>query len=152
MEVLFRRAVLEDVSEIIDLCNECFDEKTELSHAQEIFKESCHDKNQIYLVGLLNGKVMAHAKITVIPTIYKSMGTFAILNHVCVKEEYRRHNIATLMLEEIEKICKEVGCASMKLWSKNFLIPAHVCYKRFGYEPVDATFFSMDLVEEQNEY
>ncbi len=31
--------------------------------------------------------VIVHAKITIIHTIFYSMDCFAILNHVCVKEE-----------------------------------------------------------------
>ena len=32
-----------------------------------------NDKNQIYLVGTINGQIIAHTKITVIPTIYEKM-------------------------------------------------------------------------------
>ena len=51
------------------------------------FKESEYDENQIYLIGVMNGKIIAHTKITIIPTIYEDMNTYAILNHVCVKPE-----------------------------------------------------------------
>ena len=101
-----------------------------------------NDKNQIYLVGTINGQIIAHTKITVIPTIYEKMNTYAILNHVCVKPEYRRHNIATKMLKECERISKENNCVAMELWSNNFRQPAHECYKNFGFVVNDAKFFS----------
>lgn len=145
MEVLFRRATSEDVTSIIELCNECFSEETSLEYANRVFEETKNDKNQIYLVGIVDGKIIAHTKITIIPTMYEKMNTYSIINHVCVKEEYRRHNIATLMLDEVTKICKEMGCKAMELWSNNFRQPAHACYKKYGFIVNDAKFFSKDI-------
>lgn len=142
MEVQFRIANINDLEGIIKLCNECFEEQTSMEYARKIYNESINDKNQIYLVGTINGQIIAHTKITVIPTIYEKMNTYAILNHVCVKPEYRRHNIATKMLEECERISKENNCVAMELWSNNFRQPAHECYKNFGFVVNDAKFFS----------
>ena len=69
----------------------------------------------IYIVGTIDGKIVSHAKITIIPTMYENMNTYAILNHVCVKKEYRRHNIATDMLNFITGICKEQKCKTIEL-------------------------------------
>ena len=145
MEVKFRIATYEDVGAIVDLCNECFDETTSISYAQKIYNETKDDKNQIYLVGDANGKIIAHTKITIIPTIYEKMNTYAIINHVCVKNDYRRHNIATLMLDEVTKICKENKCVAIELWSNNFRQPAHACYKKNGFKVIDAKFFSKEI-------
>lgn len=145
MNVEFRLAKLEDVEEIIKLCNEVFEEETDLDFAKNMFEKSELDENQIYLVGTMNNKIVAHAKITIIPTMYKDMNTYCILNHVCVKPEYRRHNIATKMIEECEKISKEHNCSSMKLWSNNYRGPAHACYKKYGFEVNDASFFSKKI-------
>lgn len=142
MNLNFKRANYEDIEEIISLCNECFEENTSLEYARKKFIETALDENQIYLIGEIDGKIVAHTKITVIPTMFEKMNTYAILNHVCVKPEYRRHNIGTKMLVECEKICKEMNCVEMKLWSMNFRIPAHECYKRYGFEINDAKFFS----------
>ena len=104
-----------------------------------------NDENQIYVVGFIDGKLIAHMKVTVIPTMYEGMETYAILNHVCVKPEYRRHNIATHMLDYVKKIAKEKNCIALELWSKNFRVPAHACYKNYGFEVVDAKFFSKSI-------
>ena len=109
------------------------------------FRIAKNDDNQIYIVGLLDDKIIAHAKITIIPTIYENMNTYAILNHVCVKPEYRRHDIATRMLVECEKISKQNGCVCMELWSNNFRKPAHECYKNYGFIINDAKFFSKEI-------
>ena len=135
MEIEFRRATVNDVPAIVDLCNECFDENTSVHDAKKIMIDTKKDKNQIYLIGLMNKQVIAHGK----------MNIYCILNHVCVKEEYRRNNIATKMLIECEKIARENGCVSMKLWSSNFRHAAHECYKRYGFKIHDAAFFTKEL-------
>lgn len=145
MTVDFRIANESDVESIIKLCNECFDEETSLDYAKGVFNETKNDDNQIYLIGVVNDEVVAHVKITIIPTIYEKMNKYAILNHVCVRPDYRRHNLATKMLEECNKICKEKGCVAMELWSMNFREAAHACYKNFGFHVDDAKFFSIGV-------
>ena len=146
MDVNFKKAGYNDVEGIILLCNECFGEHTEVEEAQNIFKQTQDDDNQIYIVGVAENKIIAHMKITVIETMYKPMGTYAILNHVCVKPEYRRHQIASKMLDYCMKICKEKGCVKMELWSNNFRVPAHACYKKYGFKVEDAKFFSKEVM------
>lgn len=145
MEVKFRKANQDDIEGIISLCNECFNENTSIDFAKKIYSETMNDKNQIYLVGTVDDKIIAHSKITIIPTIYEEMNTYSILNHVCVKPDYRRHNIATKMLVECERISKENNCIKMELWSKNFRIAAHECYKKYGFVAEDAKFFSKKI-------
>lgn len=145
MEMKFRIANYEDIRGIIDLCNECFNENTSYEYAEKVFKNTEDDPNQIYLVGLLDDKIVAHTKITIIPTMYENMNTYCILNHVCVKPEYRRHNIATQMLDECTRISKEHNCVKMKLWSMNFREAAHACYKNYGFNVDDAKFFSKEI-------
>lgn len=145
MNLEFRLAQYDDLEQIINLCNKIFNENTKLESAQKIYNDTVDDKNQIYIVGLVDRKIVAHMKITIIPTMYEDMGTYAILNHVCVLEEYRRHNIATKMLDYATKVCKENGCKAMELWSKNFRNAAHACYKNYGFTVVDAAFFSKEI-------
>lgn len=145
MNIEFRIAKLEDVEEIIDLCNECFNESTSYSFAKQSFEKTLNDENQIYINGYVNGLLVSHVKVTIIPTMYEGMETYAILNHVCVKPEYRRHDIATHMLDYVKQIAKERNCIALELWSKNFRQAAHACYKNYGFEVVDAKFFSKSI-------
>ncbi len=145
MDVIFKIATSDDVANIIKLCNLCFFEETDLDYAKRIFEETKNDTNQIYLVGIIDGKVVSHAKITVIPTIYEKMNTYAILNHVCVHPDYRRHGIATKMLDEITRICLEHKCKTMELWSNNVRTAAHACYHHYGFHLDEAGFFSKQI-------
>ena len=145
MNVEFKVANYSDLEGIIKLCDECFDEHTNLDYAKKIFEENKDDKNQIYVIGVLNGEIVAHAKVSVIPTIYEDMNTFAILNHVCVKPDLRREHIGTKLLDECFKISKEHNCKCVELWSKNFRVPAHSLYHSYGFEVMDAKFFTKDI-------
>ncbi len=144
MELKFCLAKEEDIKEVVELTNICFDENTDAEEAKLRFLKS-NDGNHFYLIGLLDGKVVAHTLINIISTAFDGMETYAILNHVCVLPEYRRHHIATHMMNVVKKICKEKNCISIKLWSKNFRQPAHKCYLREGFEIIDAKFFELDL-------
>ncbi len=145
MEVTFRPATAADLEDIIALTNECFDESTPLEYAQKVWAENEHDLNQIYINGYLDGQLVAHAKVSIIPTIYEDMNTFAILNHVCVKPDYRRHHLGTKLLDAIFALCKERGVKTVELWSKNFREAAHAMYKKYGFEVVDAKFFAKEI-------
>ena len=145
MEVEFRIAKRGDLEDIINLTNECFDEHTPLAYAEKVWDEYANDPNQIYLSGYLDGQIVAHVKINIIPTIYEDMNTYAILNHVCVKPSARRHHLGTKLLDETFRICKERGVKTVELWSKNFREAAHALYKKYGFEVVDAKFFSKDV-------
>ena len=96
-------------------------------------------------IGLANGNIVAHAKITIIPTMYENMNTYAILNHVCVKKELRREHIGTKMLDECFRIAKEHNCKCVELWSKNFRVAAHALYQNYGFDVMDAKFFTKDI-------
>lgn len=145
MDVKFKIATIDDIENIINLCNECFDENTDLEYAKRIFKENESDPNQIYLVGEIAGEAVAHTKINIVPTIYENMNTYAILNHVCVKPKYRRSHIGTAMMDESFKIAKEKNCKCVELWSKNFREAAHGLYHKYGFEVMDAKFFTKDV-------
>lgn len=147
MELNFRFAREEDIKELVNVCNICFDEHTNYQKALQIFKQTYADPNQLYLIGVLDGKIVAHTKIAIIPTMFDGMDTYAILNHVCVLPEYRRRHIAKYMLEVVKKVCKDRGCCTAKLWSRNFRQPAHKCYLNEGFEILDAKFFELDLQE-----
>lgn len=145
MSIKFKIATAEDIAGIVELCNVCFDENTSLEYAQKIYHENENDPNQIYLVGIIDDEIVAHTKISIIPTIYEDMNTYAILNHVCVKPEVRRGHIGTKMLNECFRIAKERNCKSVELWSKNFREAAHSLYRSYGFEAVDATFFAKEI-------
>ena len=147
MNIEFRKASIEDIPELIKLCNECFNENTTVKNALKVFLENSDDKNQIYLIGLIDNEIVAHLKINIIPTIYENMGTYAILNHVCVKKEYRRNHIGTKLLEKSFEIAKSHDCKCVELWAKNERVGAKEFYNNSHFEVMDAKFFIRNLLK-----
>lgn len=143
--VEFREATLADVPDIIALTNECFDEQTPVEFAEEVFNKTSSDPNTIYLNGYLDGQLVAHVRIAILETIYQEMNTFAILNHVCVKPDVRRQHLGTKLLDATFAVCRDRGVKVVELWSKNFRVAAHGLYQKYGFEVVDAKFFSKDV-------
>lgn len=148
MDFVIRRMTFEDIAKTIELCDLCFDETTDLSFAKRQFEKNAEDRNVIYLIGLVESKIVAHLRIQFIETIYEDMGTYAILNHVCVHPEYRRHHLASKLLDETVKICENRGCKTIDLWSKNRRIAAHACYSHYGFDIEDAKFFVKNCTNE----
>ncbi len=145
MNVEFKIASLDDIDGIIQLCNECFDENTSLEYAKKVYLDNQNDSNQIYLIGMIDGQIVAHAKVNIIPTIYEDMNTYAILNHVCVKPDFRRSHIGTKLLDECFEIARNHNCKCVELWSKNFRQAAHHLYYQYGFEVMDAKFFVKNI-------
>lgn len=145
MELKFKIAGINDIKGIIELCNDCFGDNTKIEDALKTFEKTQNDPNIIHIIGEIDGKIVAHARIQIIETMFNKMDTYAVLNHVCVNGKYRRRNIATKMLKVIEKVCKEKNCTTIKLWSRNFREAAHACYKKYGFVVDDAAFFSKEI-------
>lgn len=145
MEIIFKSMEEKDIKETIALCDKCFNEKNDYEYAKEVYIKTMNDSNSIYINGVLDGKIIAHAKLTIINTIYGSMKTYGLLNHVCVDPGFRRHHIATYLLDVLFKIAKDYNCEEVVLWSKNFREAAHACYKKYGFELVEAGFFSKEV-------
>ena len=146
MKIVFKLLDDERLSEAINLCNICFKENTSVEEAQKNFEAEKDDKHHMYIVGFTeDGKLVAHVRLQFIETIFSSMTSYAILNHVCVHPDYRRHRIGSKMLEYVSDICRDRGCKEIKLWSNNYRVASHALYKDFGFEKVDATFYNKEL-------
>ena len=69
MEVIFKSMEERDIEATLALCNKCFDEFNDYEYAKKVYIETMNDSNNIYINGVLDGKIIAHAKLTIIKTI-----------------------------------------------------------------------------------
>lgn len=145
MDIEIKEMTLADIENTLELCDLCFEESTDLEHAKSIFEQYADDPNHLYLIGTCDDRVIAHLKITIVPTIYGPMSTYAILNHVCVHPDYRRSHYGTKMLDAAIEICKDKNVHSVELWSKNFRAAAHALYEQYGFIAQDAKYFKKIL-------
>lgn len=145
MSVEYRTMTRDDLAAVVALCNECFNENTPMEYAERMWAESEGDPHQVYVVGILDGQVVAHTLINIIPTIYEEMNTYAILNHVCVKPDCRRSGIGTGLLDYCFAVARDHKCKKVELWSKNFRVAAHGLYRKYGFTVMDAAFFEREV-------
>ena len=144
-EGTFRPATAADLEAIVALINKCFGQEDTVEYARAAWEKTEGDPNQIYVNGYLGNVLVAHLKITLIPTIYDDMGTYAILNHVCVHPDYRRHHLGTKLLDATFQICRDHGVKKVELWSNNIREAAHAMYKHYGFKVADAKFFEYEI-------
>ena len=116
-----------------------------MARAEEIFRSVATDEKHFYVIGEMDGRIVAHANVTIVPTISEGLGTYAVLNHVCVRPDVRRGGIGMKLLNACFAVAKHYDCKSMKLWSKNFRTAAHGLYKKYGFEVIDAKFFEKEV-------
>lgn len=145
MDIEYKIMDFSELPRTVNLCNLCFEEETKIEDAEKIYKAQKNDENHIYLIGILNGEVVANLKITIIETIYRGLGTYAMLNHICVHPDYRRQKIGTNLVEEAYKICKRRNVKAVSLWSLNHRSIAHQFYKKLGFTSDEAKFFIKNI-------
>ena len=113
MQPRFRVAKIEDVRGIVELCNEVFEENTDVARAEEIFRSVATDEKHFYVIGEMDGRIVAHANVTIVPTISEGLGTYAVLNHVCVRPDVRRGGIGMKLLNACFAVAKHYDCARL---------------------------------------
>ena len=141
MDVEYKIMYFSELARTVSLCNLCFEENTKIEEAEEIYKNQKGSDKDIYLIGILNSEVVASLKITIVETIYKGLGTYAILNHICVQPDYRRQKIGTNLLSEAFRICRLKDVHAVSLWSLTTRHEAHLFYDSLGFSKDEAKFF-----------
>lgn len=68
-----------------------------------------------------------------------------MLFNVAVKPEYRKKNIAKLLLEHIIENVRNDGYHSISLTCLNTAYPAHKLYESVGFKRTESFKYSMDI-------
>lgn len=102
-----------------------------------------YTNEDIYVV-CLDDEIAGMCMVDYIDDIFISRRT-ALVNGVCVGEEYRGKGIATFMLGEIEKLALEDGCTEIMLTSSSKRVCANELYKKLGFEIKDTNVFKKKI-------
>lgn len=103
-------------------------EKTHNIHIlnENILKEDLKKENYIYLVAKKNGNILGYIGISFV------LDSADIIS-VVVSKEYTNKGIASLLLENVFKICKEKNITNIILEVRKSNIPAQKLYEKFGF-------------------
>ena len=124
MEVKFVRYEDQYKDDVIKLINKSF-ENHNITNILDTF-------NVVGLVGLFAGHAISYLNITFCVDVIKN-NKYAIINHVCVDEEYRGNNIGKDMMIEAINICKSNNCNVIKLTSNSNRVAANKLYQSLGF-------------------
>lgn len=106
-------------------------EKTHNIHIlnENILKEDLKKENYIYLVAKKNGNILGYIGISFV------LDSADIIS-VVVSKEYTNKGIASLLLENVFKICKEKNITNIILEVRKSNIPAQKLYEKFGFNNI----------------
>lgn len=129
MNIEYRKIEYNDFNSLKELLSSCFDLE---------IKKICNDDNQYNLVAIYDSKVVGHLLFT---KIYNPVDDiyWGKIDYVCVHDDYRNMKIATNLLDELERIEKNIKY--FELTSNEKRIIANHLYQKLGYTIVNTNLF-----------
>ncbi len=127
----------EDIYETTLLIKRCFPEV----NIEKI--PSFHDINwneNMILIAKMENKVVGHIWIQKLYDFYKQEHYFYLM-YVCVDEKYRRRNIATKLLEIVEKLKEQYHISYITFTSGKNRVAAQNLYKKLNYYEKNSVVF-----------
>ncbi len=125
-EIIFREMTLADIKTVAEIDEICFDED---GWDEDFFLEELRDEHSDYIVGEIEGKIIACAGIKIYLDEAEGM-TIAVL------PEFQGRGIGKKILSEIIKIAKRRGAKSMIFEVRVSNVPALHIYQKFGFKIV----------------
>lgn len=103
-------------------------------------KKEFNTTNNTELVAVIDKDIVGYLTINKLYDSVKNI-KYCYINYVCVKKEYRRYHIATKLLQEVEKICRNENITYIELTSNDKRIEAQYLYQKNGYNKRDTNVF-----------
>ena len=122
MNLVIRKAEIEDLDSLVEIENEC----SGMPWTREQFKEElCFPLAYTY-VSEADGNVVGFFSMHVV-------SDDAHLNEFGVKSEYRRNGIGHKLAEQMIDICKDNDCSVLSLEVRETAFPAIALYEKVGF-------------------
>ncbi len=91
-------------------------------------------KSQVFLVAESNNEIVGFIDGRIMEEAIWYKEKVGILEHICVKKENRRNNVASNLLKEFESRIINMGAKYIQILAFPNNKPAMDLYKKFGYE------------------
>ena len=127
----------EDIYETTLLIKRCFPEVN--IEKTPSFHDINWNENMI-LIAKMENKVVGHIWIQKLYDFYKQEYYFYLM-YVCVDEKYRRRNIATKLLETVEKLKEQYHISYITFTSVKNRVAAQNLYKKLNYYEKNSVVF-----------
>ena len=66
---------------------------------------------------------------------------FLQIEHISVRPDAQRHGVGAALMDQAEKLARELGVTKIQLDSWDFNIEAHAFFEKFGFEKFDFRFW-----------
>ena len=91
------------------------------------------DPNHVLVAGELDGRIVATAQISFVPTLAQRGATRAIVESVRVSSDLRSQGVGEALLRHMEGLARARGCPAVQLTTSHARVDAHRFYERIGY-------------------
>lgn len=144
-----------DLEQIADIYDKSFETVTDIQKMAVNFRHIRRNPNYYALVEKEGSVVKGFAMLVVLEDIFENCNPYATLWSVCVAPEYRRHGVATKLLEQVDKVANERNCEFITLITGNSRTDAHALYRKNGYDLkkdlCGIKFFNLDSGDLEND-
>lgn len=131
--VNIRRATINDVDSVYRLICDLENQKIDRVAFASTYKFNLNSNETIYLVTEINGCVVGFLSIHVQHILHHSKPTCE-LQELNVFKEYRSMGFGAALMQEAERIARNLGLEEIELTTKVFRKRAQEFYTRLGYE------------------
>lgn len=125
MDIQIKRASLEDINQINDI-------ESTLEHrilSCDVLSSTLNKDSYYYFVAKLNGKIIGYIAAELLVDHFDLLA-------IAVPSNYRRQNIATMLLNKLLDICKELNITDIFLEVRCNNFSAIKFYEKTGFEKI----------------
>ncbi|HNV51899.1 MAG TPA: GNAT family N-acetyltransferase [Tenuifilaceae bacterium] len=132
-DIEIRPSELRDLNIVYELICDLEDTKLDFEAFKSIYNANIRNAEILYLIAEYNETVVGFLSIHVQRILHHSKPTCE-LQELNVFSEYRSMGIGTALMQEAERIAKELGLEEIELTTKVFRKRAQEFYFRLGYQ------------------
>ncbi|HSA04926.1 MAG TPA: GNAT family N-acetyltransferase [Tenuifilaceae bacterium] len=132
-DIEIRPSELRDLNIVYELICDLEDTKLDFEAFKSIYNANIRNAEILYLIAEYNETVVGFLSIHVQRILHHSKPTCE-LQELNVFSEYRSMGIGTALMQEAERIAKELGLEEIELTTKVFRKRAQEFYNRLGYK------------------
>ena len=124
--ITIRKMCSNDIDKILEIENE---QNITIS-TKKILEDSFLSNTNKYFVACYDSKLIGYFAIDILVD-------FIDILSIVVKEEYKRHKVASFLMENIISIANENNIAKLFIEVRKSNIPAKSLYNKFGFEEIN---------------
>lgn len=142
-----RKASIEDLDALavmFDLYRIFYDHPSDIEACKQFLQERMQEKQSVIYIAIADGRAVGFTQLY---PIFSSAGLKRtwLLNDIYVTEDYRKHHVASRLLDAAMQLGKETNSAWLLLQTATDNYAAHIVYQKKGWERLDDIFYQFNI-------